>query len=91
MTCGKDAAATHLSNAYWYLDTGDIQPREPSVKTLNATTNRRFILVGTDLAREGMSSSLVDYMVKYIVSLYLLSGISLQIRLTKARPRFYLM
>jgi len=29
MTYGSDAAATHLSNAYWYLDTGDMQPVDP--------------------------------------------------------------
>jgi len=26
MTYGTDAAPTHLSNAYWYLDTGEMQP-----------------------------------------------------------------
>jgi len=30
MNYGSDAAATHLSNAYWYLDTGDMQPNAPS-------------------------------------------------------------
>jgi len=40
---GTDAAAMFLLNAYWYLDTGDMQPSEPSANILNATTNRGFI------------------------------------------------
>ena len=43
MTYGTDTAATHLSNAYWYLETGDMQPSDPSAETLAATTNQGFI------------------------------------------------
>jgi len=44
MTYGSDAAATHHSNTYWYLDTGDMQPVEPSAETLTTISNKVFIL-----------------------------------------------
>jgi len=45
MTYGPDSAATHLSNAYWYLDTGDMQPVDPSAENVTAMTNKAFILL----------------------------------------------
>jgi len=44
LTDGSDAKATHLSNAYWYLDTGDMQPVDHSAENMTAMTNRVFIL-----------------------------------------------
>jgi len=44
MTYGSDAAATHLSNAYWYLDTGDLQPVDPSAENITAMTKKGLIL-----------------------------------------------
>jgi len=29
LTYGTDAAATHLTNAFWYLDDGDLLPSDP--------------------------------------------------------------
>jgi len=43
ITFDTDTEATHLSNSYWYLDTGDMQPSDPSAETLTAKTNREFI------------------------------------------------
>jgi len=40
LTYGTDSVATHLSNAYWYLDTGDLQPSVSTAEKLTATTNR---------------------------------------------------
>ena len=40
MTYGTDAAASHLSNAYWYPDTGDMQPSDPTAEILTVTTYR---------------------------------------------------
>jgi len=89
---GTDAAATYLSNAYWYLDTGDMQPAGPWAEKLTATANRVFI---TRCHRLGTSGEvhLFDRLHIHIcnVLLYLLPGFRLQIRLTKARPSFYLM
>ena len=44
MTYGTDAAATHLSNAYWYLKTGDMQSTDPSADNLTAPGNLGFII-----------------------------------------------
>ena len=30
LTYGSDAAASHLTNAFWYLDDGDILPCDPT-------------------------------------------------------------
>jgi len=43
MIYGIDGAVTFLSNAYWYLDTGDMQPSDPMAETLTATANRGYI------------------------------------------------
>jgi len=94
MTYGSDAASTHLSNAYWYLDTGDMHPVDPSAENMTAMTNRESPFVGTGLARVGKYSYLVDNIVTYLtcpVPLYLLPDVRLQIRLNKTRPSFYLM
>ena len=40
---GTDAATLHITNAYWYLDTGDMQPSDPTAETPTVTTKRGFI------------------------------------------------
>jgi len=30
LTYGSDAATSHLTNGFWYLDTGDLQPWDPT-------------------------------------------------------------
>jgi len=42
LTYGTDAAATHLTNAHWYRDTGDMLPSDSTSTTITATTNRGF-------------------------------------------------
>ena len=67
MTYGSDAAATHPSNAYWYLDTGDIKPVDPSVEAATAMTNKGFILRWN---RISTSSYLADYIVTHLTCSY---------------------
>jgi len=43
LTYGIDAAATHFTNAYWYHDTGDMLPCDPTSANVTAVTNRGFI------------------------------------------------
>jgi len=92
MTYASDSAATYLSNAYCYLDTGDMQPVAPSAENLTAMTNKGFILLwnricaSRDVQLFGRLHSDICN-----VPLYSLPGIRLQIRLTEARPSFYLM
>ena len=92
MTYGTDAAATHLSNAYRYLDTGDMQPVEPSAENLTATANLEFILLWNSIsASRGVQNFGRLHSDICNVPLYLLRGVRLQIRLMKVRPNFYLM
>jgi len=39
LTYGTDAAATHLTNACWYRDTGDMLLCDPTTATVTAVTN----------------------------------------------------
>jgi len=43
LTYGTDAAATHLTNAYWNHDTSEMLPCDPTSGTVTAVTNRVFI------------------------------------------------
>ena len=43
LTYGIDAAATRLTNAYWYRVNGDMMPCDPTTATVTAVTNRCFI------------------------------------------------
>jgi len=88
MTYGTDAAVTHLSNAYCYLD---MQPSDHSAKTLTATSKRGFITRWNRLSASGkvqlfrrLHSDVCN------VLLYLLPDVRLQIQLTNAPPSFCL-
>jgi hypothetical protein len=39
LSYGSDAAATHLTNAFWYLDNGNTQPNDPTDTYTDATNN----------------------------------------------------
>ena len=43
LTYGTDAASSHLSNSYWHLDTGDMQPSDPKATTHTSAANDGFI------------------------------------------------
>jgi len=43
LTYGTDAAATHLTNAYWFRDIGEMLPCDPTSATVSAVTNQGFI------------------------------------------------
>jgi len=92
MTYGTEAKATHLSNAYWFHDTGDMQPKGTSAETLTATAKRGIITplnklsVSRDVLLFGRLHSDVCKVLPY-----LLPVVRLQIRLTKAPPSYYLM
>jgi len=92
MTYGTDAVATHLSNAYRYLDTGVMQPTDPSAENLTATANRGFIICWNRLSASREVQPFVRLHSDICnVPLYFMPVIRFQVRLTKARPRFYQM
>jgi len=43
LTYGIEPAATHLTNAYWYRDTGDMLHCEPAAVPVTAKANKGFI------------------------------------------------
>jgi len=92
MTYGSDAAASHFSNAYWYLDTNHMQPVDPSAENVTAMTNKPFILRWN----RNSASREVQLFIRLHsdicnLTLNLLPGVRLPIKWTKARPSFYLM
>jgi len=88
----SDAPATHLSNAYWYLDTGDMQPVDSSAENVTAMSNKGFIRLWNRISARS-EVELFGRLHSDICNapLFLLPGVRLQIRLTKVRPSFYLM
>jgi len=92
LSYGTDAAATHLTNAYWYRDTGDMLLCDPKTATLAVVTNRGFV---TRWVKLSASKELLLFgrlhSDLFNVPLVLLPGVSPQIRLTKARPTLYVM
>ena len=85
-------ASSHLSNSYWYLDNGDMLPSDPTAETYTSAKNDGFIARWSRLS----CSRYILLFVRLrndrcIVPLFLLPSVTLQVKLTKARPRFYLM
>jgi len=91
LTYGSDASTTHLTYSYWYLNTGEMQPCDPTAETHNSTPNDGFIarwsrLNGSrDLRTLGRLNTDLC-----IVPLFLLPKVPLQIKFKKAWPRFCL-
>ena len=92
LTYGTDAASLHLSNYYWYLHNGDMKSCDPMVETFNSHTDDGFIartsrLIGSRYVQlfERLHTDLCN------IPLFLLPKVQLQIKLTNARPKFYLM
>jgi len=91
LSYGTDAAATHLTNAYWYRDNGDMLPCDPASESVTATSNRGFVTRWDRLS----ASKEIQLFRRLDTDLFnlplgLLPGVRLQIGLTKARPSFYL-
>ena len=93
LTYGSDTAASHLTNALWYLNFGDMLPCDLSEagKTAHAT-NLGFI---TRWDKMKPSKDFQLYGRLHIdlcnVNKYLPLGVSLHIKLIKGRSSFYLM
>ena len=87
LTYGSDAANSHLTNAYWYLDEGDVLAGDP---TSDIIKNKGFVK-RWDRQKQNKVIELYDRLHADIcnVSQFLLSGVRMQIRLTKAKDDFY--
>ena len=84
-----DAANSHLTNAFWYLDRGDVLPGDP---TSTSIKNKGFVK-RWERQKESKIIELYGRLHADIcnVSQFLLPGVRLQIKLTKAKDDFYLM
>jgi len=89
LTYGSDAANSHLTNAYWYLDEGDVLAGDP---TSTSIKNKDFVK-RWEQQKQSRVIELYDRLHAdiCIIVQFLLSGVRMQIRLTKAKDDFYLM
>jgi len=89
LTYGSDAATSHLTNAFWYLNDGNLLP---CYSTAADAKNKGFI-TRWDRIKQSKEVKLYGRIHSDIcnVPLYLIPGVRLQIRLTKAKSCFYLM
>jgi len=89
LSYGNDAASSHLTNSYWCKDAGDMLPYDP---TKAESTNTGFI----DPWNKQKQSKYIEMYGRihsYLCNVprFLLPGVWLQIKFTKAKPSFYLM
>jgi hypothetical protein len=89
LSYGSDAAHSHLTNAFWYPDSGDMSPCCPA----------RFPAKNTGFVRRWnlcKQSKKIQLHGRWHVDLcnvprFLIPGVRVQVKLTKAKPSFYLM
>jgi hypothetical protein len=91
LTYGSDAASSHLTNAYWYLDIGNVLNCDPTA-TFTDTTNKGFI-TRWNLQKQSKVIELVGRLHADICndSTSIIPGVPVTVRLKRARREFYLM
>jgi len=89
LTYGRDASTSHLTNSFWYLDSGDLQACDP---TESEPTNTGFVARWNRI-KQSKEVQLIGRLHSDICNVvpYLLPGVKLQIKLTKGKRAFYLM
>ena len=88
-TYGSGASATHLTNAFWYLEYGDLLPWDPTAAdTKNEVFNTRWTKI-----RQRKEVHLYGRIHIDICNVppYLIPAVRMQIKFTKAPPNFYMM
>ena len=89
LSYGNDAVHSHLTNAFWYPDTGDMSACCPAtVPSKNTGFVRRW-----NLCKQSKEIQMYGRLHADICNVprFLLPGVRMQVKLTKAKPRFYLM
>jgi hypothetical protein len=91
LTYGSDASSSHLTNAYWYLDNGNVLTCDPT-DTYTDTTNRGFI-TRWNLQKQSKVIELVGRLHADIcnASTFIIPGVPVTVRLKSARREFYLL
>jgi len=90
LTYGSDAANSHLTNAYWYLaQGGDVLPDDPT----SADIKNKGFVKRLERQKQRKVTELYGRLHTDICNVpqFLLSGVRVQIKLTKAKNDFYLM
>ena len=90
LTYGNEAAESHLTNAFWYRDTGDMGVCDPSKTEILPATNTGY-LSRCDRIKGGKEVEMVGRLHTDICSVatHLLPGVRMQIKLTKAKREIY--
>jgi hypothetical protein len=88
---GSDAATSHLTNGHWYIDNGNLLACD-STDTYTDTTNKGFIR-RWNLLKQSKVIEMEGRLHADVcnVPTYLLPGVRMQVKLTKAKREFYLM
>jgi hypothetical protein len=89
LTYSNDAATTHVTNAFWYIDSGDMLPCDPSAE---ASNNKGFV-TRWNLTKQSQEIEMYGKIHSDLCNFpqYLLPGVRLQINFSKAKSAFYLM
>ena len=89
LSYGNEAAATHLTNAFWYRDTTDLDVCDPTAAVTTATNT--CFLARCDRLNQSKEIEMVGRLHADIcsVSTHLLPGVRMQIKLTKAKRDIY--
>jgi len=90
LTYGNDAATTHLRNTMWILGDGNMVACDPT--SVDASNNKVFF-TRWSLTKKSQEMELYGRVHTDFcnVPVYLLPGVRLQIKFTKAKTGFYLM
>jgi RNase P subunit RPR2 len=91
LTYGSDAASSHLTNAFWYLDNGNTLACDPTAQYTD-DTNMGFVARWNRI-KQSKEVELYGRLHSDICNnpTHLLPGVRMQIKLTKARRTLYLM
>jgi hypothetical protein len=85
LTCGSDATQTHLTNAYWYMDDGDLAPSD------DKTVKNKGFITRWNRQKQNKEIQMIGRIHSDIcnVPIYLIPVVRLQIKFTKAKPSFF--
>jgi hypothetical protein len=91
LTYGTDAASTHLTNPYFYLDNGNMVGCDPTAAA-DTTTNKGFIDRWNRL-KQSKEIELYGRIHTDLcnIPLHLLSGVRIQFKFTRSRSSFYVL
>jgi hypothetical protein len=91
LSYGSDAASTHLTNPYFYLDNGNMIGCDPT-EAQDKNTNKGFI-DRWDRLKQSKEIELYGRIHSDLCNIpkHLLSGVQIQFKLTKSKPSFYVL